>query len=86
VDGRDKPGHDELTISVLPRPHIAKQKSRDFPLLDFLAAFGDAVAAVVAVDVQRLVYIVRFAPDSGLKPVIVACSKCASFGQSLPYS
>src|SRR5216683_5456087 len=42
--------------SMLPRPHIAEQKSRHFPLLDFLAAFGDAVAAVVTVDVfERLV-------------------------------
>jgi hypothetical protein len=41
---------------MLPRAHIPKQKSRHFPLLDFLAAFGDAVAAVVAVDAQRLVY------------------------------
>src|SRR5216684_2614787 len=42
--------------SMLPRPHIAEQKSRHFPLLDFLAAFGDAVAAMVAVDVfERLV-------------------------------
>src|ERR1700730_18305563 len=42
--------------SVLPRPHIAEQESRDFALLDFLAAFGDAVPAVVAVDVlERLV-------------------------------
>src|SRR5205823_13000439 len=41
---------------MLPRPHIAEQESRHFPLLDFLAAFGDAVAAVVAVDVfERLV-------------------------------
>ena len=42
--------------SNVSRPHIAEQKSRDLPLLDFLAAFGDPVAAVVAVDVQRLVY------------------------------
>src|SRR6267154_6104565 len=42
--------------SMLPRPHIAEQKSRHFPLLDFLAAFGDAVAAVMPVDVfERLV-------------------------------
>src|SRR6202795_3500278 len=41
---------------VLPCPHIPEQESRDLPLLDFLAAFGDAVAAVVAVDVfERLV-------------------------------
>src|SRR5215217_7587708 len=41
---------------MLPRPHIPEQESRDLPLLDFLAAFGDAVAAVVAVDVfERLV-------------------------------
>ena len=41
---------------MLPRAHIAEQKSRDLQLLDFLAAFGDAVAAVVAVDVlERLV-------------------------------
>src|SRR5829696_8674697 len=41
---------------VLPRSHIAEQKSRHLALLDFLAAFGDAVAAVVAVDVfERLV-------------------------------
>src|ERR1700730_5802685 len=41
---------------MLAFPHIAEQESRDFPLLDFLAAFGDAVAAVVAVDVfERLV-------------------------------
>src|SRR5580704_1772615 len=44
------------TPSVLPRPHIAEQKPRDLSLLDFLAAFGDAVAAVVAIDVlERLV-------------------------------
>src|SRR5712671_6314682 len=41
---------------VLSRSHIAEQKSRDLALLDFLAAFGDAVAAVMAVDVlKRLV-------------------------------
>src|SRR5205085_3315771 len=41
---------------VLPRPHIAEQESRHFALLDFLAAFGDAVAAVMPVDVlERLV-------------------------------
>src|SRR5258707_11936524 len=41
---------------MLPRPHIAEQESGDLALLDFLAAFGDAVAAVVAVDVfERLV-------------------------------
>jgi hypothetical protein len=41
---------------MLPRPHISEQKSRHLPLLDLLAAFGDAVAAVVAVDVlERLV-------------------------------
>src|SRR4051794_9912259 len=37
--------------SPFPRAHIPKQKPRDLALLDFLAAFGDAVAAVVAVDV-----------------------------------
>src|ERR1700722_10971407 len=43
-------------LSMPPFPHIAEQKSRHFALLDFLAAFGDAVAAVVAVDVlERLV-------------------------------
>src|ERR1035437_10000871 len=43
-------------LSVLPGPHIAEQKSRDLALLDFLAAFGDAVAAVMPVDVfERLV-------------------------------
>src|ERR1700687_5200020 len=42
--------------SMLPRPHIAEQESRHFALLDFLAAFGDALAAVMAVDVlERLV-------------------------------
>jgi hypothetical protein len=41
---------------MLPGPDISKQEPRHLPLLDFLAAFGDAVAAVVAVDVQRLVY------------------------------
>src|ERR1700726_4058698 len=42
--------------SMLPRSHIAEQKSRDLALLDFLAAFGDAVAAVMPVDVlERLV-------------------------------
>src|SRR3954464_11204307 len=42
--------------SPFPRPHIAEQESRHLALLDFLAAFGDAVAAVVAVDVlERLV-------------------------------
>ena len=42
--------------SMLARAHIAEQKPRDLPLLDFLAAFGDAVAAVMAVDVfERLV-------------------------------
>jgi hypothetical protein len=70
-----------ITRSMLPRAYIAEQESGYFPLLDFLAAFRDAVAAVVAVDVfERLVYIVRFAPDSGLKPVIVACPKCANTG------
>src|SRR6267142_1089099 len=44
------------TPSMLSRPHIAEQESRDLALLDFLAAFGDAVAAVMAVDVfERLV-------------------------------
>src|SRR5216684_6634969 len=44
------------TPSVLSRPHIAEQEPRDLPLLDFLTAFGDAVATVVAVDVlERLV-------------------------------
>src|SRR5450755_4851569 len=43
-------------VSMLPRSHIPKQKPRHFPLLDFLAALGDAVAAVVAVDMfERLV-------------------------------
>src|SRR4051812_47434453 len=42
--------------SPLARAHIAEQKSRDLALLDLLAAFGDAVAAMVAVDVlERLV-------------------------------
>src|SRR6202045_3470154 len=42
--------------SVLPRAHIAEQESGDLALLDFLAAFGDAVAAVMPVDVlERLV-------------------------------
>src|SRR5664279_2011358 len=41
---------------MLPRPHIPKQEPRHLPLLDFLAALGDAIAAVVAVDVfERLV-------------------------------
>src|SRR4051794_4433527 len=41
--------------SALPRPHIAEQEASDLALLDFLAAFGDAVAAVVTVDVfERL--------------------------------
>src|SRR5665811_596423 len=41
---------------MLPCPHIAEQESRDLALLDFLAAFGDAVAPVMAVDVfERLV-------------------------------
>src|SRR5216684_4926921 len=42
--------------SMLPRAHIAEQKSRDLALLYFLAAFGDAVTAVMAIDVlERLV-------------------------------
>src|SRR3977135_1486746 len=42
--------------SMLARPHIAEQEACDLALLDFLAAFGDAVAAVMAVDVfERLV-------------------------------
>src|SRR5207245_2858714 len=42
--------------SMLPCPHIAEQESGDLAFLDFLAAFGDAVAAVMAVDVfERLV-------------------------------
>src|SRR5476649_2850100 len=46
----------QTSPSMLPCPHIPKQKPRHFPLLDFLAAFGNAVAAVVAVDVlERLV-------------------------------
>ena len=41
---------------MLARPHIAEQEAGHLALLDFLAAFGDAVAAVVAVDVfERLV-------------------------------
>src|SRR3954451_17076468 len=46
-----------ITIpSMLPRAHVPEQKSRHLALLDFLAAFGDAVAAVMAVDVlKRLV-------------------------------
>ncbi len=41
---------------VLPGPHITEQKSRYFADLDLLAALGDAIAAVVAVDVlERLV-------------------------------
>src|SRR3979490_3649959 len=41
---------------MLPRSHIAEQESGDLALLDFLAAFGDAVAAVMPVDVfERLV-------------------------------
>src|SRR5260370_41360394 len=36
------------TPSMLSRPHIPEQKSRDLALLDFLAAFGDAVAAARA--------------------------------------
>ena len=44
------------TISMLAGPHIAEQEARHLPHLDFLAALGDAVAAVVAVDVlERLV-------------------------------
>src|SRR5258705_11422628 len=39
------------TPSMLSRPHITEQKSRDLALLDFLAAFGDAVAAVMAGEV-----------------------------------
>src|ERR1700716_1010935 len=43
-------------FSMLPGPHIAEQKSRHLALLDFLAALGDAVAAVMPVDVfERLV-------------------------------
>src|SRR5713226_1906563 len=54
--GRYVDGAMRSTPSMLPRPHIAEQKSRDLALLDFLAAFGDAVAAVMAVDVlKRLV-------------------------------
>src|SRR5947199_5625790 len=42
--------------SPLPRSHIPEQKSCHLAHLDFLAAFGDAIAAVVAVDVfERLV-------------------------------
>src|SRR3984893_12095489 len=37
--------------STLPFPHIPEQKPGHLALLDFLAAFGDAVAAVVAVGV-----------------------------------
>src|SRR5262249_46524159 len=42
--------------SVLARSHEAEQETRYFPLLDFLAAFGDTVAAMMAIDVfERLV-------------------------------
>src|SRR3546814_2923603 len=34
-----------------PRPEIAEQIGRHFPHLDFLRALGDAIAAVVAIDV-----------------------------------
>jgi hypothetical protein len=39
---------------MLARAHISKQESRHLPHLDFLAAFGDAVAAVDVL--ERLVY------------------------------
>src|ERR1700681_1251823 len=49
-------GASALPPLMLPFPHIPKQKSRDLAFLDFLAAFGDAVAAVMPVDVfERLV-------------------------------
>src|SRR5688572_23838524 len=42
--------------SMLPRAHIPEKESRDLSLLDFLAALGNAVAAVMPVDVfERLV-------------------------------
>src|SRR3954464_13011353 len=49
-------GERPAQASVLPDPHIAEQKSGHLALLDFLAALGDAVAAVVAIEVlERLV-------------------------------
>jgi len=42
--------------SMLPFPHIAEQESRTFPLLDLLVPSGDAIAAVMPIDVfERLV-------------------------------
>src|SRR5664279_5434662 len=56
LGGRDDVARERCAPLMLPRPHIAEQESRHLPLLDFLAAFGDAVAAVVAIDVfERLV-------------------------------
>src|ERR1700756_639292 len=44
-----------LFASVLGRAHIAEQEARYLPLLDLLAALGDAIAAVMAIDVlERL--------------------------------
>src|SRR6266700_1418199 len=46
----------EKAPSTLPRSHVSEQKSRHLAHLDFLAAFGDAVAAVMAIDMlERLV-------------------------------
>src|SRR3954452_16065731 len=45
-----------LASSMLPRPHVSKQEPRDLALLDFLAAFSNAVAAMMAIDMlERLV-------------------------------
>src|SRR6185437_5421837 len=35
---------------LLARAHIAEQPAGNFPHLDFLAAFGDAIAAMMAID------------------------------------
>src|ERR1700748_1178778 len=37
--------------SMLAGAHVTEQEARDLTLLDLLAAFGDAVAAVMAIDV-----------------------------------
>src|ERR1700760_2823409 len=42
--------------SMFAGAHVTEQEARDLTLLDLLAAFGDAVAAVMAIDVlERLV-------------------------------
>src|SRR5438270_5987619 len=44
-----------LPPSMLPRAHIAEQESRHFAFLDLLTALGDAVAAMMPVDMlERL--------------------------------